>query len=62
MEIDDGPEAASAGNDRWQSRQKLADDCKLTRQAARGIYTRVSAIVQQIIDAERAAVELLDGA
>jgi hypothetical protein len=43
----------------WASRHRLAAECQLTREATRSLYEEMSAVVGRVLDAERAAVELL---
>jgi hypothetical protein len=38
---------------------QLASECRLTKDAARALYSEMAALVGQIADEERAAVDLL---
>ena len=60
---DTGRDAASPScADRVQELQKIAADCKLTRDAARALYAEIAAVVGRIDDAERAAVDHMKAA
>ena len=47
--------------DLWQTRHKLAERCKLSRDAALALYKKMASQVDGILQAERAAVDLLGG-
>ena len=60
---DSGRDAASHScADRVQELQKIAADCKLTKDAARALYAEIAAVVGRIDDAERAAVDHMKAA
>jgi len=61
LELSDaeGAGASKEAAELWQKRNKLAADCKLTRDSALALYQELAAIAGEVIKAETAAVDLL---
>ena len=61
VELNDALEDAECARsaELWQARHKLAERCKLKREAALGLYTEMASLVDGILQTERRAVELL---
>ncbi|HEY2931884.1 MAG TPA: DUF4872 domain-containing protein [Acidobacteriota bacterium] len=55
-----GESISKESSELWQKRHKLAAECKLTKEAALSLYTKMADIVGQISQAEHSAVDLLN--
>jgi hypothetical protein len=56
---DDSSEGSANMTDSFDARQRLAAECRLSKERASGLYREIATVVGQIADAERAAVDVL---
>jgi hypothetical protein len=61
LELGDGTEAVVTKNsvERWARRIELAQECRLSKDDALGLYGEMAAVLERIIEAERTAVAAL---
>jgi hypothetical protein len=64
LEKDDagGNGTSGASTERWRDMQALAAGCRLTKNAARQMYSEIASVVGRIAEAERAAVDHMHAA
>ena len=60
VEAGDDSHASAKPIDSFDARQRLAAECRLSKERAAGMYKEIARLVGQIADAERAAVDLLN--
>jgi hypothetical protein len=60
IEAGDESSDGAAPGDSMEARQRLASECRLSKESALGLYQKIATLVGQIADAERAAVDLLN--
>ena len=61
VELNDalGDKSCAEAADLWQKRHTLAEECRLGREAAVRLYREMASLVDGVLQAERAAVDLL---